>query len=236
MRSAIVWAPGWGPAVLSVTPVVQDDSGGVGSALVVGPLCDVFRTGCHLMFQRVDPVRQEGPLFGRRRAVVRERCDQLADSIADLDRRLGEISAERRRLALELKVERRRLWPVLSQRGRQPATDGREQLPAVRQGATFLWGRRLRAACVALLSRFGPMALPELHALLHRCHLAVAGTNPVKALADALGHEHDAGRARRIRRGVYRASAESVQRWSAPARRLWPGGPVIGEVDPASLG
>lgn len=206
----------------------------MGLPWIVGPLCDVFRTECQLMFQRVDPIRQEGPLFGQRRAVVRERCDLLADSIAELDQRLGEISAERRRLARELKVERRRLWPVLSQCGRQPAADGREQLPVVRQGATFLWGRRLRAACVALLSRFGPMALSELHALLHRCHLAVAGTNPVKALADALGHEHDAGRARRIRRGVYRASGESTERWSGPARRLWPGGPAIGDV--ASLG
>lgn len=208
----------------------------MGPPRFVGPSCDMCRTGCDLMFQRVDPIRHEGPLFGRRRAVVRERCDHLADSIAELDRRLGELSAERRRLALELKAERRRLWPVLSQRGRQPAVDGREQLPAVRQGATFLWGRRLRAACVALLSRFGPMALPELHALLHRCHLAVAGTNTVKALADALGHEHDAGRARRIRRGVYRASTASSERWSVPSRLLWPGGPSIGEVAPASLG
>jgi hypothetical protein len=38
---------------------------------------------------------------------------------------------------------------------------------------------------------------------LHRTGYAVAHYHPIKALADALGHEVDAGRARRPRRATY---------------------------------
>jgi hypothetical protein len=93
-------------------------------------------------------------------------------------------------------------------------------LPPVPEGAVFLRGRRLRALCLAILARLGPLPLPELHALLHRHGFAVAHDHPVKALADALGHEADGGRARRIARGVY----ELVPGTRLPSR-LWPGGP-----------
>ncbi len=48
-----------------------------------------------------------------------------------------------------------------------------------------------------------PLSLPEIHRALHVGGYAIAGRTPVKTLADALGYEHDRGRARRVRRGVY---------------------------------
>ncbi|MCC6436720.1 MAG: hypothetical protein IT196_16910 [Acidimicrobiales bacterium] len=72
------------------------------------------------------------------------------------------------------------------------------------------------------MSRLGAVSLAELHAVLHRLGYAVAGANTVKTLADALGYEHDAGRVRRVRRGVYEFPPGSP----AP-NRLWRGGPAL---------
>jgi hypothetical protein len=58
--------------------------------------------------------------------------------------------------------------------------------------------------CLALLrSAQGALSLRQLHVLLHRTGYAIAHRAPVKALADALGHEADIGRARRVARGCY---------------------------------
>ena len=184
------------------------------------------------MSDRVDPLREEGPVYGAKRAAVQARCQTLSTSIADLDRQLDEIAAQRRRLSRELRQHRRRLWPNLAKRGRQPAPDGTEQLPPIRHGATYLWGRRLRAACLAILSRLGPgpVTLAELHVLLHRHHFAVASRHPVKALADALGYETEQGRTQRAGRGLYQATAETIAGWSSPTRPLWPGGPSFPQL------
>lgn len=181
---------------------------------------------------RVDPFREEGPVYGAKRAAVHAQCERLTTSIADLDRQLAEIAAQRRRMVLELRQHRRRLWPNLARRGRRPGPDGTEQLPPIRHGATYLWGRRLRAACLAILSRNGPGPLPlaELHALLHRHHLAVAGRHPIKALADALGYETDQGRTERAERGCYRATPATIAQWTNPRRPLWPGGPAFPDL------
>ena len=58
--------------------------------------------------------------------------------------------------------------------------------------------------CLALLrTAQGALSLRQLHVLLHRAGYAIAHRTPVKALADALGHEADVGRARRVARGCY---------------------------------
>ena len=181
------------------------------------------------MSRRVDPLRQIAPM-GVKRAKIVARCDQIADSVAELDRQLDELSARRRELVGELRAHRRRLWPNLARRARRPAPDGTEQLPPVAHDATFLWGRRLRAACLALLARNGALPLTEIHALLHRRNLAVAGSHPVKALADALGHENDHGRVRRVSRGVYAPTADTIERWTQPRRRIWPNGPTTTQL------
>lgn len=182
-------------------------------------------------YRRRDPIVGEGRLIGPRRRAVEQRCNRLSDRIAELDAQLLRLSRQRRDTALELKHHRRRLWPALHRCGRQPAPDGGVQLPPVPSSAQYLWGRRLRSTCLALLTRLGPCALPDLHAVLHRLGFAVAGRYPAKALADALGHETDAGRVVRVRRGVYETPAGTP----AP-NRLWRGGPALPpEVPPAAL-
>ena len=175
-----------------------------------------------MFHNRVDPLLGEGRLIGERRAVVVARCAELSSSLDELDAQLADIVRKRREVAGELRKHRRRLWPKLAHRARQPGPDGSVQLPPVPNDATYLWGRRLRAVCVALLDRMGSLPLVELHGLLHRYRVAVAGTHPVKALADALGYETDKGRVRRVSRGVYEALTGAAR--TGP---LWPGGPGI---------
>lgn len=168
---------------------------------------------------RIDPMFQERPVFGAKRRAIEARCDELRRTVADYDRQLDALSKARRAAAQELKAHRRRLLTRLASRGRQPGRDGSVQLPPVPHGATWVTGRRLRALCIAILHRFGPLTLAELHALLHRTQFAVASGYPAKALADACGHEHDVGRARRLERGRYEALV------APPKRPLWGGGP-----------
>ncbi len=178
----------------------------------------------HALGQRVDHIVGEGLLCGQTRARVVARCEELAESIAGLDAQLKTLLRQRHQFAEELRAHRRRLFPSLGIRGRQPGPDGSVQLPPVPHGAVYLRGRRLRALCVGLLGRLGPMPLVQLHSLLHRHHFAVAGPTPVKSLADALGYEADNGRVRRVRRGVYEALGETSK------RPLWPQGPTLAQV------
>jgi len=60
------------------------------------------------------------------------------------------------------------------------------------------------------------LSLPEIHAALDCAGYRIVAPHPVKALADALGYDHILGRARRVRRGVYRADMLSP----AQRRRL----------------
>ena len=60
--------------------------------------------------------------------------------------------------------------------------------------------------------------LRQIHCLLHRAGYAVAHYHPVKALADALGHEADAGRA---------------QQGPPSDLRPPPGDPADGDLEPA---
>ena len=79
-----------------------------------------------------------------------------------------------------------------------------EPLPPTSEHPTPLSGVELRAICLAFLRRArGPLTLRQVHALIHRAGYLIASWYPVKALADALGHEADTGRLQRIRRGTY---------------------------------
>lgn len=186
------------------------------------------------MSDRVDPLREEGPVYGTKRTALQARCQTLSTTITDLDRQLADIAAQRRRLSRELRQHHRRLWPNLAKRGRQPAPDGTEQLPPIPRDATYLYGRRLRAACLAILTRLGPHPTPltELHALLHRHHFAIASRHPVKALADALGYETEQGHTQRNGRGLYQPTPTTIEQWSSPTRPLWPGGPPLPPLTP----
>ena len=121
------------------------------------------------------------------------------------DRALAALAAERQRLARRLAAVREELWPRAEwPQGRRPPRDALEDaLPPLPERPTWLWGRRLRAVCLRLLARCGTMPLRQLHALLHLHGFGVAGDQPVKVLADALGHESERGLAVRTSRGVY---------------------------------
>lgn len=159
------------------------------------------------MYQRrVDPIRQSSPVVGQKRRRLEREYAQLQADIDDLDRQLRRLSLRRRALGEQRRSVHRRLWVNLARRGRRAAPDGREALPPLSGRASMLWGRRLRAACLAILARRGPLPLVEIHAELHRLGYGIAQAHPVKTLADALGYEADQGRVVRVERGTYRLS------------------------------
>lgn len=153
----------------------------------------------------VDPIVGHVLLLGPRRAQIVARCEHLERELTGVDEQLAALVRRRRDLVEDLRAQRTRLMTTLERRGRQPASNGLAALSPVPPDATPLRGRRLRAVCLALLARFGTQTLVELHGLLHRHGFVVDDGHPVKALADALGYEHDHGRAQRVRRGVYAA-------------------------------
>lgn len=160
------------------------------------------------------PLRRE-PQRGRNawRERRHQEEDRLRAAIDDVDRQLVELT-ERRRDLLDrlgrLHDEIRPIWATCAGRRRR-AVSHEEPLPPTAEKPLWLWGRELRAVCIALLRQAqGALSLRQLHVLLHRAGYAIAHRAPVKALGDALGHEHDVGRARRVARGRY-ASAGPVE-------------------------
>lgn len=156
------------------------------------------------MSGHIDPIRQETPLFGRKRREALDAYHQTAAQLRSLDAQLIALSHRRQQLFDTLRAQHQRLWTNLAKRGRQPMPDGSEALPPVPHDAKKLWGRRLRSVCLALLrAHAAPLTLVELHALLHRRGFLVDSAHPVKALADAMGYETIEGRTRRVSRGTY---------------------------------
>ena len=153
-----------------------------------------------------DPRRERGPVFGVRRQELMAECLSFLADIGEVDGRLGELAGRRRGLVKELQSRRVLLMPVLSRGGgRAPVGDGLVCLPPVDLEAPALWGRRLRASCVALLGGAGELSLSELHVLLHLSGFRVDSSQAVKALSDAMAYECEQGRAVRVARGVYAA-------------------------------
>jgi hypothetical protein len=80
-------------------------------------------------------------------------------------------------------------------------------LPPTAEDPIPVIGRELRALCLVFLKQAaGALSLRNLHAQLHRAGYAIAHSQPVKALADAMGHEVDAKRCTRVKRGCYASS------------------------------
>jgi hypothetical protein len=166
---------------------------------------------------RTTPSRQRNRWLDRkRRAALEHARQQLLEQLACTDRALQALAEDRSRIAAQLEDLREELWPPTAWPvGRRPGRDTlAEPLPPLPERPTWLWGRQLRAVCLRLLARCGTLGLRQLHAMLHLLGFGVAGGQPVKVLADALGHEADAGLAVREARGRYRVSEEY-----RPARR-----------------
>ncbi|MSX32744.1 MAG: hypothetical protein F2782_04500, partial [Actinobacteria bacterium] len=89
-------------------------------------------------------------------------------------------------------------------RGRRPRIPGPAPIGPPADPAIHAWGKHLRFAALAVLAREQrPLTLPEIHRALHANGYRLHHVGSVKQLADALGYEHDIGRARRVARGIY---------------------------------
>jgi hypothetical protein len=155
---------------------------------------------------RMQPRKYDNPIH----SALFEREDKIRRRIRDLDKQVLDLSAERRELLQCIKDIHDELRPRFDgARGRRRrAVSHEEALPPAADDAVHLIGRALRATAIALLRQAGrALTLRELHIVLHRLGYLIAHEHPVKALADALGHEADAGRAIRVERATYRAAA-----------------------------
>jgi hypothetical protein len=155
------------------------------------------------------PIRRQPRKYDNaiHRALFEEE-DTVRRRINQLDQQVLDLSAERRQLLARIKHIHDELRPRSDgARGRRRrAVSHEELLPPAAEDAVRIVGRELRAICVILLRKAGrALTLRELHVLLHRLGYVVAHPHPAKALADALGHEADAGRAVRILRATYLA-------------------------------
>jgi hypothetical protein len=179
---------------------------------------------------RTGRTRQQRRLDPAYRAKVAEERAGLIDQLRAIDRSLASLAKERRRLLDRLATQTDELWAGADwPGGRRPGTDSLDDaLPPLPEDPKWLFGRRLRATCLRILQRCGPLPLRQLHALLHLHGFGVAGTYPVKALADALGHEADTGNAVRESRGRYRAAPGYRPR---SARHLFLVDVVLPELD-----
>jgi hypothetical protein len=150
--------------------------------------------------------------------------DALVQRLGELDRRMEELSRERVEIVDELADVRDQLYPPIPWcNGRRPPDLDTAPLPPAPEGSESLTGRALRAACLEILRRHGPVPLRQLHGLLHRYGYVIGSRRPVPALSDALRHEVHAGRARRVERGVYEAAEPPVDRTT---RRMPPMAPT----------
>jgi hypothetical protein len=148
--------------------------------------------------RRVPDLRSEGLLAEEDR--VRARIDEIDAALVDL-------AAQRRGLLQRIRDLHNELRPPITnscgRRRRQVSHE--EALSSIEGEPTWLSGRELRAICLAFLRRTRvATTLRQLHVLLHRAGFGIASAYPVKTLADALGHETNAGRVARTRRGTYR--------------------------------
>ena len=145
--------------------------------------------------------------------------DRARARIEEIDQALVDLAAERRDLLDRIRDVHHQLRPpVTNSRGRRRrAVSHEEPLPPIEGEPTWLSGHELRAICLAFLRRTKvATTLRQLHVLLHRAGFGIAATYPVKTLADALGHESEAGRATRIRRGTYQLAGDDLPTSTIP--------------------
>ncbi len=146
--------------------------------------------------------------------------DALLHRLERIDDRLEELSEERRAVVGALAALRDELYPPVPwSKGRRPPDVDTSPLPPATEGSQALTGRDLRATCLAILRRHGPLTLRELHGLLHRYGYVVGARRPVTALSDAMAYEVERRRARRVERGVYKAADPRAPRQRRARRR-----------------
>jgi hypothetical protein len=79
-------------------------------------------------------------------------------------------------------------------------------VPYWQAGSRDLRGHNLRQAAIAMLVLAGrPLTVAEVLTGIEVRGCRVLGSDPRKALADALAYEHGRGRVARVSRGTYRA-------------------------------
>jgi hypothetical protein len=189
----------------SIDPHGDETENGSGSGARCPDPAIPYVHGRDLVPIRMQPRKYDNPIH---RALF-EQEDAVRKRIKELDEQVLALAAERRALLRRIQYIHDQLRPCWDgARGRRRrAISHEEALPPAAADATHLIGRALRAVCVALLRQAsGPLTLRELHVLLHRLGYLVAHPHPAKALADALGHEADAGRVIRVERATYRAA------------------------------
>lgn len=149
--------------------------------------------------------RRRAGLPRAERAALDRRRAELVALLDALDVEAAEWFERRRALLDEALALHARLWPLVPGGWvRRPPRPGARWLPPLPADARPVEGYGLRFVCQELLARFGELALPELHALIHLYGYELTARHPVKALADAMRYELLEGRAERVRRGVYR--------------------------------
>jgi chorismate mutase len=154
------------------------------------------------------PIRrlQDGRRVNRRIQRLLTQEDHLRDQIRQLDQQLLEIAAKRQQLLQQAKRLNDKIRPVFHecQGRRRRHVSHEEPLPPTTAKPTLISGRELRAICLVFLRQAGrALTLRDLHIQLHLAGYAIEHRHPAKALADALGHETDAQRCHRVKRGVY---------------------------------
>ena len=138
------------------------------------------------------------------RHMLEARRQRAVDALDALDRESVDWMRRKQAADREALAVHDLLWPAIPDGwARRPPRPDQAPLPPVATDARPLFGRHLRRVCLSLLHQHGELALRDLHLLLILHGFTLTGSAPVKALADALGHEHDHGRVVRVRRGVY---------------------------------
>jgi hypothetical protein len=148
----------------------------------------------------LQPIRHRQALLDRRAEVIA--------SAVEVDAREQHLAIRMSELRAELRTLRAVLWPAESGRAfrnvRRPRIGGPAPIPPPVARAIPVRGADLRFAALGVLVRAGtPMTLAEIHRALHLTGFRIAGRHAVKQLGDALGYEHEHGRARRTARGTY---------------------------------
>jgi hypothetical protein len=144
----------------------------------------------------------------RDRPLLLERERELAaaaTAVEDEQRRLAVQYADLRRELVEI---HRLLWAPDREgpyrKTRRPDVAGPSAIPAPLPNAETLHGRVLRQAVRRSLTDAGrPLTLTEIHRTLHLSGFRLGAEDPVKRLGDALRHEEQQGRVRRVARGTY---------------------------------
>lgn len=137
--------------------------------------------------------------------------DALREEINQLDEQVVRLSARRRELLERIAKVHDRIRPrVVGMAGRRRRVISHDEpLPPASDDARYIVGCELRSICLGILARRRAVfSLRQIHVILHRVGYIIAHKHPVKALADALGHEADIGRAIRVKRGYYEAAPD----------------------------